>query len=82
VSFALMSEFGFALQRAFMGNAILSCRPLSEVIGARSNLLTKVNFNGRAITLGVMHLNSRWDPAGRHSRWEISWLSFRAKARH
>jgi len=33
--------------------------------GGPCGLTAKASFNGRAITLGVAHLNSRWDPAGR-----------------
>lgn len=86
MSFAFMAEFGFPRSsgpiRAFMGNAILSRQPLSQVcavplpnlflrphvrrlLGAPCGLVAKASFNGRAITFGVAHLNSRWDPAGR-----------------
>jgi endonuclease/exonuclease/phosphatase family metal-dependent hydrolase len=86
MSFAFMAEFGIPRSsgpmRAFMGNAILSSRPLTEVygvplpnpflrswvrrgVGAPAGLIAKVSFNGRSITVGVAHLNSRCDPSGR-----------------
>jgi endonuclease/exonuclease/phosphatase family metal-dependent hydrolase len=86
MSFAFMAEFGMPRSsrplRAFMGNAILSSQPLSQVcavplvnlflhprvrrmVGAPCGLIAKASFHGRPITVGVAHLNSRWDPAGR-----------------
>lgn len=69
LSLAFMAEFATSgsskMPRGSMGNAILSGQPLSRVVGARSHLVAQAVFNGRAIALGVAHLNSRCQPAGR-----------------
>jgi endonuclease/exonuclease/phosphatase family metal-dependent hydrolase len=86
MSFAYLGEFGIPLPQgepvSFMGNAILSNRPLAEVravplaktltrrrirllLGAPAGLAAKVLLNRRPLTLGVAHLNSRWNPSGR-----------------
>ena len=86
MSFAFVGEFGIwrpeGLQpNAFMGNAILSSRPLADIdalalprgflrrrvryLGAPAGLIAKIVVNGKPITLGVAHLNSRWNPDGR-----------------
>jgi hypothetical protein len=72
LSLALMTEFATSgsskMLRGSMGNAILSGQPLSRVVGASSHLVAQAVFNGRSITLGVAHLNSRWHPAGREGQ--------------
>jgi endonuclease/exonuclease/phosphatase family metal-dependent hydrolase len=86
LSFAFVSEFAKLRSagppQSFLGNAILSSRPLTDVypvplpgslvrrrirrlVGVPTGLIAKVSVNGRAIFMGVAHLNSRWDPAGR-----------------
>jgi endonuclease/exonuclease/phosphatase family metal-dependent hydrolase len=86
LSFAYVGEFG--MRRAagepgsFIGNAILSSRPLTEVralpmprmfsgrrvrrmFGTPAGLAATIVVNRRPISLGIAHLNSRWNPAGR-----------------
>jgi endonuclease/exonuclease/phosphatase family metal-dependent hydrolase len=86
MSFAFEPQF--ALPRvggppeSFLGNAILSSRPLSEVrsvplthtirsrsirrfIGTAAGVAASAVFNGKSLALGVAHLNSRGNPAGR-----------------
>jgi endonuclease/exonuclease/phosphatase family metal-dependent hydrolase len=86
MSFAFVGEFAtprrWGPPRSFLGNAILSSRPLVDVypvplpssflrprirrlIGVPTGLIAKVVVNGRVMSIGVAHLNSRWDPAGR-----------------
>lgn len=86
MSFAFIPEFGVvgapADATAFLGNAILCSRPLTNVFavplpsmfvrrrlrrlnGGPAGLGATAVFNGKAITIGVAHLNSRGDPAGR-----------------
>jgi endonuclease/exonuclease/phosphatase family metal-dependent hydrolase len=86
MSFAFIPEFGIAGRPAdatsFLGNAILSSRPLTDVYavplsttfvrrrlrrlsGGPASLGATAVFNGKAITIGVAHLNSRGGPAGR-----------------
>jgi endonuclease/exonuclease/phosphatase family metal-dependent hydrolase len=66
---------------AFLGNAILSGAPLTDarlialpdaprrrrtwLIGQPRALVATADLGGRAITLAVAHLHSRWHPAGR-----------------
>lgn len=67
---------------SFLGNAILSAQPLSEIrpipipnlrlrrrlkrfIGGPVGVAATATFGGRRILIGVAHLNSRWNPAGR-----------------
>ena len=85
MSFAHNGEFGIARPQgepiSFVGNAILSNRPLADVrvlpmannwirrsrwpVGGPAGLAAKVLVNRRPIVLGVAHLNSRWNPSGR-----------------
>jgi endonuclease/exonuclease/phosphatase family metal-dependent hydrolase len=66
---------------SFFGNAILSAEPLEGVkavplpdgaprrvpnrVGGPAGLIAAASFDRRRITLGVVHLNSRWNPMGR-----------------
>jgi hypothetical protein len=89
MSFAYVPEFGVPRSGAeissFLGNAILSSRPLAEIcvirlpnlflrskmrrlVGAPAGVVARINVNGRSIAVGMAHLNSRWDPAGRESQ--------------
>jgi endonuclease/exonuclease/phosphatase family metal-dependent hydrolase len=86
MSLAFLPEFGIPREHgepwSFLGNAILSSCPLSDIcavslpnlflrprmrrlVGAPAGLVTKTVVNGKTILIGVAHLNSRWDPAGR-----------------
>ncbi|HJU28953.1 MAG TPA: endonuclease/exonuclease/phosphatase family protein [Candidatus Binataceae bacterium] len=85
MSFAYAPEFGVKRPGgivSFLGNAILSTRPLTDVrairmpslflrrkmrrmAGGPTGLSVKINVNGRSIAVGMAHLNSRVDPAGR-----------------
>jgi endonuclease/exonuclease/phosphatase family metal-dependent hydrolase len=85
MSFAYIGAFGFPSSEgepvSFVGNAILSNRPLVDVrvlplantmtrrrirlLGAPAGLAAKVLVNRRPLALGVAHLNSRWNPSGR-----------------
>jgi endonuclease/exonuclease/phosphatase family metal-dependent hydrolase len=86
MSFAYIGEFGLPPTQgkpvAFLGSAILSNWPLTEVcvlpltktmtrrrivrlLGAPAGLAAKVMVNSRPLALGVVHLNSRWNPSGR-----------------
>ena len=86
MSFAFIPEFGIARPpgdaTSFLGNAILSSRPLSNVYavplpitfvrrrlrrlsGGPAGLAATAVFNGKTITVGAVHLNSRGGPAGR-----------------
>jgi len=40
-------------------------RRLRRMIGGPAGLVARAHFRGKAIDVGVVHLNSRWDPAGR-----------------
>jgi endonuclease/exonuclease/phosphatase family metal-dependent hydrolase len=89
MSFIYVQEFGVPRAgeeiSSFLGNAILSSRPLSDVrvirlpnlflrpkirrlVGAPAGVVARINVNGRAIAVGMAHLNSRWDPGGRESQ--------------
>lgn len=66
---------------SFFGNAILSAEPLEGVkavplpdgfprrvphrIGGPAGLIATAGFGGCQVTLGLVHLNSRWNPMGR-----------------
>jgi hypothetical protein len=43
---------------------------LVRMLGGPAGMSARARFNGRAIALGVVHLNSRWDPPGRE--WQMS----------
>jgi endonuclease/exonuclease/phosphatase family metal-dependent hydrolase len=43
---------------------------LSRLIGRPAGLAACADFDGKVIGVGVVHLNSRWDPAGRE--WQMS----------
>jgi hypothetical protein len=38
---------------------------LRRMLGGPAGMIARAHFRGRAIHFGVVHLNSRWDPAGR-----------------
>jgi endonuclease/exonuclease/phosphatase family metal-dependent hydrolase len=40
-------------------------RRLRKLIGGPAGLVARAYFRGKPITLSIVHLNSRWDPAGR-----------------
>jgi endonuclease/exonuclease/phosphatase family metal-dependent hydrolase len=40
-------------------------RRLRRMVGGPAGLMVLTHFRGKALSLGVVHLNSRWDPAGR-----------------
>ncbi|HLW70205.1 MAG TPA: endonuclease/exonuclease/phosphatase family protein [Candidatus Binataceae bacterium] len=42
---------------------------LTRMAGGPAGVIARASFNGRPITLGVVHLNSRWDPPGRE--WQM-----------
>lgn len=44
-------------------------RRLVRMLGGPAGIAAQVRFGGRAVTVGVVHLNSRWDPAGRE--WQM-----------
>jgi endonuclease/exonuclease/phosphatase family metal-dependent hydrolase len=89
MSFAYFGEFALTPAGdspvSFMGNAILSSYPLSEVrvlpltslfnrrrvrrmLGGPAGIVARIAVQGRPVTLGIVHLNSRWNPAGRASQ--------------
>jgi endonuclease/exonuclease/phosphatase family metal-dependent hydrolase len=43
-------------------------RRLRRMIGGPAGMVARAHFRGRALHFGVVHLNSRWDPAGRESQ--------------
>jgi endonuclease/exonuclease/phosphatase family metal-dependent hydrolase len=43
---------------------------LTRLAGGPAGIIARADFNGPPITLGVVHLNSRWDPRGRE--WQMS----------
>jgi endonuclease/exonuclease/phosphatase family metal-dependent hydrolase len=43
----------------------LTRRRILRLLGAPAGLAAKVTLNRRSVALGVAHLNSRWNPAGR-----------------
>jgi endonuclease/exonuclease/phosphatase family metal-dependent hydrolase len=86
MSFAYFGEFAIPAAAgepiAFLGNAILSSQPLSDVRvspldnlfirrrmrrlhGAPAGISARIAMKRGTITLGIAHLNSRWNPAGR-----------------
>jgi endonuclease/exonuclease/phosphatase family metal-dependent hydrolase len=86
MSFAFKPQFAVPRPEgppeSFLGNAILSSRPLSDVysvplthkirarsirrlIGTAAGLVARAVFNGKPLTFGVAHLNSRGSPTGR-----------------
>ena len=40
-------------------------RRLSRMIAAPAGVVARARFGGRTLAIGMVHLNSRWDPAGR-----------------
>lgn len=89
MSFAYAREFGVKRPgrevASFLGNAILSNRPLADVrmirlpalflrrrvrrlVGQPTGLTALINVSGRQIAVGMAHLNSRSNPAGRESQ--------------
>lgn len=40
-------------------------RRLRRMVGGPAGMVARAHFRGKAIHFGVVHLNSRWDPAGR-----------------
>lgn len=44
-------------------------RRLARMAGGPAGLVATINLAGRPVTVGVVHLNSRWDPAGRE--WQM-----------
>ncbi|HJU27854.1 MAG TPA: endonuclease/exonuclease/phosphatase family protein [Candidatus Binataceae bacterium] len=97
MSFAYAREFGVNRPgreiASFLGNAILSSRPLTDVrvirmpslflrrkirrmVGAPTGLTAQINVNGRAIAVGMAHLNSRADPVGRETQMRRYLASF------
>jgi len=101
MSFAYIGEFGDRSANggpvSFVGNAILSNRPLTDVrvlplarrfirprirrfFGTPTGLAAKVVVNRQPLTLGIAHLNSRWNPKGRESQMKQYLAGFPAGA--
>ena len=43
-------------------------RRLRKMIGGPAGMVARAHFRGKALHFGVVHLNSRWDPAGRETQ--------------
>ena len=54
-------------------------RRLLRLVGSPCGLVAKANFNGRSISLGVAHLNSRIDPVGRDQQMTAYLANFPAQ---